>query len=191
MKKRYKILIGYAIFIGIALIFILFIAPDELFVKKSRNVNSDNEAVKERYVDYEMQKDNILNNNYEYEYNLIDSRGKSPLEYNCTGNVIDGKTTGQCTLPTKVSYTDDNFAEVFKNVETDYLKPKFIFELIKSLEEKKIDYGSYREFIYHTKIDQLETEIAVRTDYDSIQDIVVANGYMQYYIKFNTQEIDK
>ena len=70
--KNKKFLILYAIIIAIALICILFVIPDEYFLKNKKGYEElKNTVEKIEYEDIETLKKRLLNSEYSYEYNII------------------------------------------------------------------------------------------------------------------------
>lgn len=183
--KRKSIMIIYALIIFILLIVILFVLPDSFFVDKNNDSipQIDNESPKE-FTDYETQIEHLLNKKFEYEYILLDSMGTQSYSFECSGKIDDTIESGTCVLPTKVSYTEKNVAEVYKNIDSRYLDVEFLFNTIKDVEPTETRYQTIREYNYKIKITDLDTDITVHTDLDEITKIYISNAYMTYIMKY-------
>ena len=193
MEKRTKALIIYGVVILIILATILFIIPDSALMKLyEKNIDKINNETKEQeeakpieFVDYEIQKERILKNKYEYQYVILDSMGKQTYKYNCSGKTSGKVDSGTCTSPSDISYTEKTKKKSFK-IDTKYLDLNYIFT--KLLKDKKPDITEYKhskEYNYKAKIQDLETEIIVYTDPDNITKIEISNAYMTYILKYS------
>ena len=189
MKKpsRKKFLSIYFIIIAILLVFILFIAPEDLFLKnkKSETPTDENVSLPSIFSDIETQKQNLLNSNYDYEYNILDSMGKKAIQYSCTGKINGTEEQGNCTKPKKISYTEKNKNEVFKDLNPNYLNVQYVFELIKEITPKELTYMNQRILTYELVLDNLNSEIIIKTDIDKIFRIEINNAYEIYIINFD------
>ena len=186
MLKKHKGLTIYFIIIIIALLLIMFIIPDSFFTKKYEGVkipSSDTE--KKEFTDFETQKQHLLKNNYNYEYSLLDSMGTESYYFQCSGQINDTLESGSCTSPEKISYTETTKKEVFSKIENQYLNPQKIFELIEGITPEEFKESTIREFVYQSKIEDLDTEITITTDLDEITQICLSNAYMTYILKYS------
>ncbi len=207
MKESKSFLGIYAIIIIILLVLIMFVLPDSFFSRKydqnAKEFLEANEKAKEEqerieaekkkeYVDYEIQKQNILNGNYNYKLLLLDSMGTETYTYQCEGKKTGNTESGSCTSPEVFSYTEQNKLEQFKkNIDPKYIEAKNIFELIKDVEPSIESHNLYREFTYKTKIKDLETKVLIQTTKDNISKIMIENTYMGYIINYNGVNVDK
>lgn len=191
MSKKRKIgLAIYAVLIIVILIFIVFFAPDKWFQKKYDDIDVNNSQTNEvKKVDYETQIKNLTKNQYDYTYNLMHSKNKKTYIYECSGTINKDQETGSCTSPEKIEYNQDNKKKAFDKIDINLLDPKYIFELIKDIEYQKLDYVQYIEYTYTTEIDDLETEISVRSSTENIFDIFISNTYFQYHIQFKNIKV--
>lgn len=190
MKKRKKFVIIYLIIILVALILIMFVIPDSVFMQKYKNIKlpqiptTKNEpTTKKEFVDYEIQKENLKKNKYDYEYLLLDSTGSKT--YKCTGNINETIESGSCESPTRFSYTESTKTKEFSDIKINYLDPTYIFNLLEDIEAQITEYPTLREYQYTTSIDDLETEIVIYTDLNDITKIELSNVYMTYIIKYS------
>lgn len=184
MKNRKKIVIIYLIIILIALVLIMFVIPDSVFMRKYKNIEiPQTTTTKKEFIDYETQKDNLKKNKYDYEYLLLDSTGSK--EYKCTGKIDETVESGTCESPTRFSYTESTKAESFTDIKINYLDPTYIFNLLEGVEAQITEYPTLREYQYTTSIDNLETEIIIYTDLNNITKIELSNVYMTYVIKYS------
>lgn len=193
MGKRGKLLVVYAIIIFIALITILFIIPDSFFLSRYNNIDlpiDNNTEEKKEFIDYEIQKSNLMENNFEYEYLLLDSMRSKTYKYDCTGKVSGDIESGSCRLPEKFSYTEVTKKESFSKIDINYLDPTYIFNLLKDAEPVETKYQTLREYKYNVAIKDLETEVIVFTDINEINKIEISNAYMTYIIKYNIVKVD-
>ena len=83
-----------------------------------------------KFVDFEIQKEHLLNGSYEYELLLIDSMNSKGVTYECKGKITDGiknKDEGVCTSPAFISYTLDTKKTVMNQIDTTYIEIDNIF----------------------------------------------------------------
>lgn len=186
LGKRKILLIVYAIIILILLIAIMFIIPDSFFIKKYEGIEiPSNKTEKKEFIDYEIQKEHLINNQYEYEYVLLDSMSKESNTYKCSGKTNKTIESGSCTSPEVISYTEKDKKEVFSKIDINYLNPTYIFNKIKNITPKETKYVTLREYNYQTMIEDLDTEIIIYTDLDEITKIEISNAYMTYILKYS------
>ena len=184
-KKRKILLLIYAIVIILILIFILFIAPDTMFTD---DIDIDFELPKtdtKEFMDYQKQQEHLLQKNYNYEYVLLDSMGKKSYQFNCEGKREGQFESGTCTLPENISYTQDNRKDAYKLIDSNYLEPSYIFDLLTDIKPEEAKYQESREYTYKIKIKDLDTDVIVTTDLDNITKIIINNAYMNYILKFS------
>ncbi|HAB65966.1 MAG TPA: hypothetical protein DCE23_01230 [Firmicutes bacterium] len=183
-----KFLIVYGIIILIALVFIVVIIPDDVFLlrynKSAKILDNINKEKEKDFASYDDQKKALLNNNYDYEYVLLDSMGTVSYTYDCEGTKKGDLETGTCTKPSSFSYTESSKDSSFK-ISTKYLDVREIFELIKEEEPEITTHQSSREYLYKTKIDDLDSDITIYTDKDNITRIDISNAYMTYILKYS------
>ena len=207
MKESKNFLVIYAIVIIVLLVLIMFILPDSFFSRKydqnTQQFLEANEKLKEEqerleaekkkeFVDYEIQKQNILNGNYDYKLLLLDSMGTETYTYQCEGKKTGNTESGSCTSPEVFSYTEQNKTQQFKKyIDPKYIEPTNIFELIKDVEPSVESHNLYREFTYKTKIKDLETKVLIQTTKDNISKIMIENTYMGYIINYSGVNVDK
>lgn len=186
-KKNNNFLIIYFIIIIIALVLIMFILPDSFFMKKYEDLElpTTEKLPKKEFTSYEVQIEHLLKKKFDYEYELLDSMGSTSYTYECSGKINETIESGSCILPEKVSYTEKNKQEVFKNIDINNLDVEYIFNMIKDVEPVETKYQTLREYNYTTKIKDLETEIVVHTDLDEITKIYISNAYMTYILKYS------
>ncbi|MBR4694357.1 MAG: hypothetical protein IKP07_06040 [Bacilli bacterium] len=193
---RKKFLIIYGIVVAVILILILFIIPDSFFLKPyeknfyeifgdKETTDVPTEQAKTNYTDYEEQKEHLLKGNYKYSYQMLPLVNGKSVIYNCDGEVADGKEEGSCTKPSDLQYTEKNKEKILKDVNLNYLKPEYIFDLIKDQEVEPIDYTGYRVYKYSITINKLETEIEIATGKAEINQIEISNRRGVYVLKFS------
>lgn len=187
--KEHKVLKWYAIIVFILLITIMFIIPDSFFLKLNTKLNKPNiteqETTDPTFLSIKEQQNNLLNNDYKYEYLMMDSMGTKTVTYECSGKKTEDEESGTCTSPENLTYTEKNKKEILSNINTDYIELEKIFALTKDIEPIELTYNKTRELIYNTKILDLETEIVFYTDLDNITQINISNAYMTYILKYN------
>lgn len=186
MKKKNYLAI-YFIIIAVILVIIMFILPDDFFLKKYDNLDipsiSNNETIKKEFLDYEEQKDNLVNNNYNFEYNILDSMSDKTYEYKCQGTKEGTKYSGACTGAESITFTEETINSSFK-INPTYLDLNNIFNLINNVEPELTSETESREYLYNVKIEDLDTEIIIYTDLYDINKIEISNGYMVYVLKY-------
>ena len=197
MKKTKKFLLIYALIIIVLLVCIMFIFPDSLFSRKYEanykkyfgdKIQSSSEAPE--FKDYEKQKKNLVNGNYNYKYMILDTMGTSSKHFECSGTIENKEETGKCTSPILIEYTKENKNEVFKEIGTTYLEPSTIFNLIKDLTPELEQHNTYREYTYKLKIKELDTTIIIQTTLEEISQISINNPYMTYLLKYESVKVD-
>ena len=113
--KNNKFLFVYGLLIIIALICIMFLIPDSFFLGQyqdeiellqSTTGTSEEKEEKTEFTDFSLQQEHLLNGNYEYEYNILDSMTTTTYTYKCSGQVNKEVESGSCTSPETVSYTE-------------------------------------------------------------------------------------
>ncbi len=184
-----KFLLIYGIIIIILLLGIMFFIPDDFFKKQYDDIEIPTTEKKD-FVSYETQIENLLNKQYEYEYLILDSIGTKSYTYECSGKMDDTIESGTCTKPKKISYTEQNKKDVYKEIEINYIDVEYIFNSIKDIEPTIEKMTKTRIYTYKTAIEKLETDITVTTDLDAITQIEISNAYMTYILKYNNVNID-
>ena len=193
---RKKFLIIYGIVIAVILILILFIIPDSFFLKPYEknfyeifggNTQEEvpTEQAKTKYTDFKEQQEHLLNNNYKYSYQMLPMVDGKSVMYICEGEIANGKEKGTCTKPKDLEYTEKNKEKVLKDLNQNYLKPEYIFDLIKDTEIEPIDYTGYRVYKYEMTINKLDTEIEISTNKEEIIQIEISNRRGVYVLKFS------
>ncbi len=198
--KKYKFLIIYGIIIIIALLCIMFIIPDSVFLKlysdeinllnSSYQESTSTEKEKKEFTDYQVQQEHLINGNYNYEYNILDSMSSTSYTYKCNGIVNGQIESGSCTSPEVISYTENSKKEALSKININYVNVEYIFNLVKEIEPELTQYTTIREYKYITKINNIETEIIVDTNNDEITQIEISNAYMTYLLKYSNINID-
>lgn len=180
--KNKKFLIIYAIIIFIALIYILFLAPDTMFLKNSDGYKElmKEQTEKIKYDDIETIKQRLLNGTYEYDYSLIHNN----IHYICSGEVTSEGESGRCTSPSSFTYTNlDKLTETkLKNLL--FTEPANIFYKIEGKTPQESMTNDGKLYMYKTTINNLDTEINLYTNEKTITKISITNGHMTYIIKY-------
>lgn len=180
--KQNKFLIIYAIIIFIALITILFILPDETFLKnRDKYEELKNSVEKIKYDDISIQKERLLKNNYDYEYNVI----HNSIQYVCTGSKKDKTENGRCSAPYSISYDETDKFNEDKLFNIKYVEPEYIFKKIENIEPKISMTNDGKSYAYKVKISEFETDIVIYTNEKTINKITITNGLMTYILKYN------
>lgn len=179
MQKKFLII--YAIIIVVALLAILFIIPDKEFLKDKKGYEEFvKNAEKQKYESLETQKERLLKNEYEYEYNVL----HNDKQYVCTGSKIAGTESGRCTSPRSISYTEKDKFNEDKLYEIKFVEPEHIFKRIQDLEYTKSIVNEERVYIFNTKISKFDTTIKIYTGKENISRIDIENGVMTYILKY-------
>lgn len=186
ISKRGLFLLIYAIVIIILLIYILFIAPDSMFLsKESKELIEQIESKEPReFLTIEEQFEHLKNKLYNYEYNILDSMSDKSYTFKCEGKINATKEEGTCTNPV-VEYTESNKKEVFKKINIDYLEPEKIYELIKDINPTIDTYTDSKTYTYNLIIKGLNSDITIISGFDDISEIRITNAYMTYVLKFS------
>lgn len=184
--KRTIFLFIYALIIIVALIYILFIAPDSNFYSKEtkefiKNYNNSQSQT----VTLDDMFENLYKNDYQYTYNILDSVGNENTIYKCSGTVTGEKEQGSCTKPNDIVYDETNKKEKLKQLNFDLLDLNKIQKITQDNEASKSKYDNLDVYKYKDKIDTLSTDINIYTNSKDIVQIEISNGYETYVIKFN------
>ena len=184
--KRTIFLFIYALIIIVALIYILFIAPDSNFYSKEtkefiKNYNNSQSQT----VTLDDMFENLYKNDYQYTYNILDSVGNENTIYKCSGTVTGEKEQGSCTKPNDIVYDETNKKEKLKQLNFDLLDLNKIQKITQDNEPSKSKYDNLDVYKYKDKIDTLSTDINIYTNSKDIVQIEISNGYETYVIKFN------
>lgn len=184
--KRTIFLFIYALIIIVALIYILFIAPDSNFYSKEtkefiKNYNNSQSQT----VTLDDMFENLYKNDYQYTYNILDSVGNENTIYKCSGTVTGEKEQGACTKPNDIVYDETNKKEKLKQLNFDLLDLNKIQKITQDNEASKSKYDNLDVYKYKDKIDTLSTDINIYTNSKDIVQIEISNGYETYVIKFN------
>ncbi len=177
--KEYKFLFIYSIIIIVILLFILFAVDDKYFIKK--NNNTINTKEKSKTIDYKKQLEQLLNENYSYHYDL-NYNGET---YKCEGIKKKEEEKGKCIEPESIEYNNDNYQEVFKNINTKYLDVNYIYNIIKELDPEMTNLNVKRYYTYDVNILNMKGNIIVYSDLSRITQITIANGYLTYVLYFD------
>ncbi|MBQ8192569.1 MAG: hypothetical protein IJZ46_00635 [Bacilli bacterium] len=183
LSKRGLFLLIYAIIIIIALIYILFIAPDTMFLSKESKELLNKIEEKQEFTSIDKQIANLSNKDYKYYYNIMDSMTTKTYTYHCEGEITNTKDNGMCE-EFNIKYNQDNKKEQIKNINHDYINPNKIYEMIKDIEPVIESYTDTKVYNYKLKIKELNTDITIITGYENINEIRVTNAYMAYVIKY-------
>ena len=176
-----KFLIIYGVIIFIALIAILFILPDKTFLKDKKGYEEFIKSAEEqKYESLETQKENLLKNKYDYEYNVI----HNTKQYVCTGTKKEDTESGRCTSPKSMSYTEKDKFDEDKLYEIKFVEPEHIFKRIKDLEYTQSIINDEKVYTFKTKISEFDTTIRIYTGRKNISRIDIENGVMTYILKY-------
>jgi hypothetical protein len=177
MSKRKTFLIVYAIFIIVALIYILFFADSKYFIKKQEP--SGKTTTKQ--ISIEEQKKNLLKDEYEYHYDI----NHNGVSYYCKGSKTKEEYTGTCeTKDNKIEYNEENYKEKLKDLNTNYMDPEYIFNMIKDLKPEEDKLLNKYYYKYNVNIDSLPGEISLHSNSKRITQITVANGNIVYVLYY-------
>lgn len=168
----------YAFFILALLVFIVFIAPDKMFEKKS-----DTELPVEKSL-LNMQEE-LLNQQYEYKVNVLSSIGSTAVSYKCSGKKEKEKEEGVCTQPQEISYNETTKKEVLREINISYLEVDYIFALIKEKTPTIKEYDTSKIFSYEVTLNTLKTEITIITNKKHIIEVRLNNAYETYILSYS------
>lgn len=185
--KENKFLKIYAIIILVLLV-IIFMIPDNLYLNLYTKLNKQDikgvEEIEYIFTDIDIQEENLLTKDHDYEYLMLDSIGDETKTAECTGSVVNGEDTGTCKSNNSISYTKETKKETILNMNVKYIDIEYIFKTIKDIEPTIISYTKSRELSYKTQILDLDTDIIIYTDLDNITQINISNAYMTYVFKY-------
>ena len=183
--NRKTFFVIYALVIVAALICILFVVPDEMFLKNKKGYEElINTVEKVEYEDIETLKTRFENSEYDYEYTIIHNN----VQYNCTGQKKKDSETGRCTSPKTITYTEIDKYNKDKLKDIKFVEPKEIFKKIKDVEAIESMTNDGKSYTYKTKISEFETDIIIYTDEDTINKITITNGLMTYILKYTNSK---
>lgn len=185
--KRKIFLLIYGIIILAGLVYILFIAPNDLFlsketkkfikeVEKYNEENSNDISGLLKHLDYK---------EYDYSYNILDSVGKDSVIYKCRGTIRQDKDSGACTEPKEIVYDETNKKDKLSSLNHDLLNIDYLKELIKEKTPTVEEYDSLKQYKYEVEIDTLKTDIIFYANKYDIEQIQIMNGYETYVIKLS------
>lgn len=185
--KNNKFLEIYAIIILVLLV-IIFMIPDNFYLNLHTKLNKQDikeiEETEYIFTDIDIQKENLLTKDNDYEYLMLDSIGEETKTAECTGSIVNGEETGTCKSSENISYTKETKKETILNMNVKYVDLEYIFNSIKDIEPTIISYTKSRELLYKTQILDLDTDITIYTDLDNITQINISNAYMTYVFKY-------
>lgn len=194
MKNRLIFLMIYGSLIIILLVIILFVIPDDAFLKKyennynkiMENTNVELEQAETEYLDFKEQQKHLENNHYSYSYQILTPVSQElNAIYNCSGTVSGSNEEGTCTKPRKIEFTEQNKSKELNKVNMNYLNPSYLFNIINELDVEPIDYTGFRIYTYNTKLNNLETKIKIATDRENIVQIEIDNVKENYVLKYS------
>lgn len=177
----------YFIVIAILLALILFIIPDDVFLKylpiHPQKIEIKEEK-KEEFKPLSELEEKLLNNDYEYKITFQDNTNGSRIS-SCTGKVKDKKETGICKNNKEIKYTDKTKEDAYLKLGIKYINEAHIFKLISDKKPEVIQYEN--EKIYKFKITLLkkETIVTITTSFNEIKEISLDNIYLNYHFKYN------
>ncbi len=183
MKKiidNYKFLFIYGLVIIIALLIIMFVADDKYFINEKKETAKIKETLKPTDY-YQEQLDSLLNKNYDYHYSI----NHNGVTYKCQGTKNKEEEKGKCTEPKEIEYTNENYQEVFKDIDTNYLDVDYIYKQIKDIEPVMTNLDVKRYYTYNVNILNLKGQIIVYSDLKKITQITIVNGYLTYVLYFD------
>ena len=185
-KKFLKI---YGLII-IILLLVIFIIPDEFYLKLETKLHKQEITVKENesytFIEIKKQQEKLLTDNYQYEYLMLDSIGEKTITVSCKGEQKDNTDNGSCTQSEEKTYTKETKKDTILSMNVKYLDLEYIFNAIKDIEPTEITYTKTRELLYKTKILELDTDITIYTDLENITQINISNAYMTYVFKYTS-----
>lgn len=186
-NRKIKFFIIYASILIVALALIMFIIPDSFFLRKYKNIElptqeSPTKTTPKEFVDYEVQKERLLKNNYSYEYSILDNKMNI---YKCQGTINNDLESGICTNPQKFTYTEKDKKQKFNNIDYKLLDISYIMNLIKDITPEERNFSTTREYLYQIQYNNLKTDITIFTDLENINKIEFDNAEVNYFINFS------
>lgn len=167
-----KLWIVYIILILGALSYILFF----MTIKEDKNLEESSIIEGQVYSSLESMFTMLKEENYEYTYNILINKDK----YLYKGKKDKEKEKGTFTYDGNTT----TYEEINDFINKDLINPTYIYNLVNNLKYREDKYDNTRVFNYVTDIDNLETEIAIYTDYTSITKINITNKKEQYSLSY-------
>lgn len=180
LGKRKLFLLIYGIVIVLILLFIMFFAPNKWFQKEG-----ERPKIESLIYTLDEQKEHLLNKQYEYEYNILYADTISNYTYKCNGKLNKEEEKGTCSLPEKIEYDETNKENVLGNLNDNYLNVEKLFDIIKDVSYSKEIYEGTIVYIYNLKINGLETNVELYSNYDDIFEIRIDNVNDHYQLKYS------
>ncbi len=162
--------------------------------------NQEQEAEKE-FKDYALMQEEILKNNFKYEYNI--KIGEYQVIYK--GEKLGATETGyrENASETIKYYIDetgfykvvmdelDALDKLFENLNESYIDLEYIFELIKDKTVVTETLEETRSYTYNFDLEEVSYEIKVETDLTNITNITISFEEKEYNLKYmNIGELD-
>lgn len=166
-----KLWVVYIVIILIILGYILFFMPI-----KNENLEKSNIFEEQVYSSLEDMFTMLNKGNYEYTYNILINKDK----YFYEGKKDKDKEKGTLNYNGSII----SYEEINENINKNLISPIYIYNLVSDLNYREDKYDNTRVFNYITSIDNLETEIAIYTDYTSITKINITNKKEQYSLSY-------
>ena len=183
MKKlisNNKFLFIYTLVIIVILI-IMFVADDRFFINEKKEKAKIKEVISNKPT-YEEQLKELINKEYEYHYSL----NYNGITYKCQGTKKKEEEKGKCSEPKSIEYTNENYKDVFKDINTDYLDVKYIYNQIKDIEPEVTRINVQRYYTYNVNILKIKGDIKIYSDSEKITQITIANGFLTYVLYFDS-----
>lgn len=180
MGKRWYFIIGYGIVVVILFLFIVFWAPSKWFQKKV-----DLPKIEIHECTLKEQMEHLLNNQYEYEYNILYVDTETYHIYMCSGKLDKTTESGTCTSPKQIEYNNETKQEVLGDLNNDYLDLQKLFEFLEDKSYTEKEYEGTKVYVYNIKINSLETDVELYSDDDNIIEIRIDNFNEHYQLKYS------
>lgn len=182
-KAAIKLLM-YFVFIGLVLLSI-----------KSASSASNLNVKKEKKITIQDMKQDLLENNFQYEYIVVDNEDNKTI---FKGNIIDKynegtkenveKTTKYIIDETGIYETvlgEKNLIDnLYENVDEKFINVEYILNLIKDKSTFISKRDGKKEYNYTFLIDDIECDIVVRTDNEKINNIYIEYNESVYDLNF-------
>lgn len=183
--NRKTFFVIYALVIVAGLICILFVIPDEMFLKNKEGYEElKNTVEKIEYDNLDKIKEGFLNGEYDYEYTIIHNN----IQYNCTGQKKKTSESGRCTSPSSITYNEKDKYNEDKLKEIKFVEPKEIFKKINDITPQESLTNDGKSYTFKTKISDFETDFIIYTDEHHITKITITNGLMTYILKYTNSK---
>ena len=176
-KKKNYIWLSYLFIVLIVLLVILFVVPDKFFSKTSKGTNPNSTATTKEFPfkEYQEMKKELEQENYEYRYEIM---GDTSMY------IYEGKKDKENEQGTFIGDEQYTYTSLNSFINNELVSVPILFSLLDSVKPKIDTYNNTRIYTYTIMYQDVETEIEIYTDLNSITRIVIGSLYYQYNLTY-------